>query len=248
MLLLACLYFTMFVLQHNNSQLLQFLHLHHCLQRVKSQVLARKIIWTQPDARDKQTEKMIYDKSIMFDRLWACELWWAEDDNHMYLCRKSNKFLQKLYCSLTWKSYLTFIIDMYNFIFFRVWVCPQTIKHSHSCTQHHTQNVSVFATLASFTNLYMITTCISEERATSSYKSCLTWKSLLTFIVDMYNFIFLGMSIDNQAFPFLHTTPYTQCEWVSFATAASFTNLSWGSWVWTRIDNNLIIVGMRYVS
>jgi hypothetical protein len=26
----------------------------------------------------------------------------------------------------------------------------------------------------------------------------------------MHNFIFLGMSIDNQAFPFLHTTPYTQ--------------------------------------
>ncbi len=181
--------------------------------------------------------------------LTDCELvniWWAEDDNRMYLTeeRATSSYKNCIVPSLG-KAILLSELTCTNL---RVWVCPQTIKHSHSCTQHHTQNVSVFATVASFTNLYMITTCISEERATSSYKSCLTWKSFLTFIIDMYNFIFLGTSIDNQAFPFLHTTPYTQCEWVSFATVASFTNLSWGSWVWTRIDNNLIMVGMRYVS
>jgi hypothetical protein len=176
MLLLACLYFTMLVLQHSNSQLLQLLHLHHCLQRAKSQVLARKIIWTPTWCKRQADWKF---DLWQVNHVWQIVSLWTFDEQKMITTcislKKSNKFLQKLYCSLTWKSYLTFIIDMYKFTF-------------------------------------------------------------------------LGMSTDNQAFPFLHTTPYTQCEWVSFATAASFTNLSWGSWVWTRIDNNLITVGMRYVS
>jgi hypothetical protein len=80
MLLLACLYFTMLVLQHSNSQLLQLLHLHHCLHKAKSQVLARKIIWTQPDARDKQTEKLICDKSI---NVWQIVSLWTFDEQKM---------------------------------------------------------------------------------------------------------------------------------------------------------------------
>jgi hypothetical protein len=145
--------------------------------------------------------------------LTDCELvniWWAEDDNRMYLTeeRATSSYKNCIVPSLG-KAILLSELTCTNL---RVWVCPQTIKHSHSCTQHHTQNVSVFATLASFTNLYMITTCISEEKAISSYKSCLTWKGFLTFIIDMYKFTCLGMSTDNQAFPFLHTTPYTKCE------------------------------------
>lgn len=82
---LLVLYHTLPLLQHSNSQLLQLLHLHHCLQRAKSQLLAREIIWTQPDARDKQTENwFVTSQSCLTD----CELvniWWTEDDNHMYL-------------------------------------------------------------------------------------------------------------------------------------------------------------------